>query len=137
MLRRVPAERAFSSSLFYGRVVRRENEKKGSELLFGALASFVTDRYRLPKLSFVEQFPFAVVARPRAFPRVSISSPRRALARIQEQKYLRRCGDDSTCTLYSLTVHRDVMMRHVSSHRRPFQFANGAPVDDVRRGTTT
>lgn len=28
--------------------------------------------------------------------------------RIVEQKYLRRCGDDSTCTFYSLTVDRDV-----------------------------
>lgn len=100
MLRRVPAERAFSSLLFYGRVVRRENEKGSRELLFALtspLSQIATD---LPKLSLAEQF--------RRHCRVSS----RLLSRFNkfaatfsrdpgDKASPGACGDDSARTLYS------------------------------------
>lgn len=115
MLRRVPAERAFSSSLFYDRVVRRENEKKGRGFCspMPRLLRIATDRRNsLSSSSFV-------VACPRTFSRVSISSLRRfrALARSYPgTKHLRSAAE---MILLVRSTWRDASLRCVAMNCPP------------------
>lgn len=139
MLRRVPAERAFSSpAILRPPVVRRENEKGGSERSFCS---------PLPLVCY-GSLPIAAGPKPSfahplfACPRVSTSSPRREFSRPRTKHLsptLRLRRDDSARTLYPgySSSRRNAASRPPSPAESPPRLANGAPVGDARRSSTT